>query len=327
MKFLDSVHGWIAHLRLARYSPATVHHYSDQIKRFGVWLNQQTLDDLRSLTRAHLDAYQRFVRSEPIGVETQALRIRVVKRLFSYLLKDGQLLFDPTAHLIELRRCTRLPKTVPSVRQIQRLLAAPNCSLPQGIRDRALLEVLYGTGIRVGELEKVTIHHVDLDLHTLQVRHAKGGRMRIVPLTQAAVRWLKEYLHQVRPRLAKRRPFERALFIVRGGKPLAQTQIRHLIGHYRRAAGIKPSITPHSLRHACATHLLQAGADLTTIQQLLGHARLDTTQIYTRVAPLEVKAMHQRFHPHEPEQQDKENNQHSNHYSTTPPKALPHALD
>lgn len=299
MTFLEAAQGWIAHLRLAHYSASTVHNYSDQIKRFGEWLARQAIDDLRTMTRAHLDAYQAFVRTEPIGIECQALRIRAVKRLFEHLTDAGQLVFNPAAHLVEVRRRDRLPKPVATVREVERLLAAPDVSLPLGIRDRALLEVLYGTGIRVGELEKVTIHHVDLDLQTIQVRHAKGGRARVVPLTKAAARWLKEYLHEVRPKLVKNRPFERTLFVVVGGKPLLQTQIRHVIAQHRKTAKIKKAITPHGLRHACATHLLQAGADIATIQQLLGHERLDTTQIYTRVAPVEVKAMHQRFHPDE----------------------------
>lgn len=186
-----------------------------------------------------------------------------------------------------------------SVKEVERLLAAPNTSLPLGVRDRALIEVLYATGIRVGELEQVTIHHLDLTLATLQVRHAKGGKARVVPLGQTAARWLKEYLSEVRPRLVKHKPFERTLFVVRGGRPLNQTQIRQLLKRYRKSAKIKKAVTPHLLRHSCATHLLQAGAQVSAIQQLLGHLRLDSTMLYTRVAPLEVKATHRKYHPGE----------------------------
>lgn len=297
MTFLDAITSLIAHLRLAKYSPATLDNYSDQLKRFGAWTAQQNFTDLRQITKTHIDTYQRHVKGEPVGIECQALRLRAVKRLFGHLADAGQLVFNPTEHVIEMRRRERLPRPVLTVKEIERLLAAPNTSLPLGIRDRALLEVLYATGVRVGELEQVTIHHLELALQTLQVRHAKGGRARVVPLGKTATRWLKEYLTQVRPKLSRHRPFERALFLVQGGRPLKQTQIRTLIQQYRRAAKIKKAVTPHLLRHSCATHLLAAGADIRMIQQLLGHVSLDSTVIYTRVRPLEVKATHQRTHP------------------------------
>lgn len=297
MTFLDALTSLIAHLRLTKYSPATVDNYSDQLKRFNEWLTLQSFTDLRQITKTHIDTYQRHVRTEPISVDTQALRLRAVKRLFGHLNDAGQLLFNPAEHIVELRRRERLPRPVLTVKEVERLLNAPNTSLALGIRDRALIEVLYASGMRVGELEQVTIHHIDLALQTLQIRHAKGGRARVVPLGQSATRWLKEYLTQVRPKLNKRRPFERALFLVQGGKPLLQTQIRTLIQQYRKAAKIKKAVTPHLLRHSCATHLLQAGADIRMIQQLLGHVSLESTVIYTRVQPLEVKATHQRTHP------------------------------
>jgi integrase/recombinase XerD len=301
MTFLDAVTSLLARLRLKRYSPATLNNYADQLKRFGEWLETQPLPDLRQITKAHVLAYQEHVRRAPIAPETQALRLRAVKRLFGHLVEQAQLLLDPTEGIREISRRHKLPRPVLTQTEVNRLLDAPNTSLPLGLRDRALLEVLYATGLRVGELEKVTVHHVDLDAQTLQVRHAKGGRPRVVPLGKQALRWLKEYLTQVRPRLVKRRPFERALFVVRGGAPLAQTQIRFLLQHYRRAAKIRKTVTPHLLRHTCATHLMQQGADIRAIQQLLGHVRLDSTALYTRVAPTDVKATHARCHPGSPE--------------------------
>ena len=299
MTFLDAVTSLLGYLRLAKYSPRTVDNYTDQLKRFGEWLTREGILDLRRITKAHVEAYQRHVRGEPVGIECQALRLRAVKRLFGHLAEAGQLVFNPTEHIVEMRRRDRLPRPVLTVKEAERLLDAPNTSLPLGIRDRALLEVLYGTGIRVGELEQVTIHHIDLAMQTLQVRHAKGGRPRVVPLGKTTARWLKEYVTQVRPKLGKRRPFERALFLVVGGKPLLQTQIRYLVQQYRKAAKIKKAVTPHLLRHCCASHMLQAGADIRAIQQLLGHVSLDSTVIYTRVQPLEVKATHKRTHPGE----------------------------
>lgn len=297
MTFLDGLTSLLANLRLKKYSPATIDNYGDQLKRFGEWLAVKAIDDLRKLTQQDIRDYQAYVQQEPLASSTRALRLRAVKRLFNYLVDEAILLLDPTEGIQELYRKDALPRPILTQKEIDKLLSAPNTSLPQGIRDRALLEVLYATGIRVGELEKVTIHHVDLPTQTLQVRHAKGGRPRAVPLGKTATKWLKEYLTQVRPRLSKRRPFERALFLVRGGHPLLQTQIRNLMGQYKTQANLKKQVTPHVLRHTCATHLLQQGADIRMIQQLLGHICLDSTVIYTRVAPLDVKATHQQYHP------------------------------
>ena len=306
MTFLDGTTSLLSHLRLSNYSPATIDNYSDQLKRFGEWLKKHAIDDLRKITKQHIHDYQAYVRQEPIGRETQALRIRAVKRLFNHLVDQAVILLDPTEGIQEISRREKLPRPVLSKSEMHKLLDAPNTSMPQGIRDRALLEVFYATGIRVGELEKVTVHHLDLPTQTLQVRHAKGGRARTLPLGKAATQWLKEYLTHVRPRLAKRRPFERALFLARGGNPLVQTQIRNLLRDYKQQARIRKSVTPHIMRHTCATHMLQQSTNIRAIQQLLSHVNLKSTTAYTRVMPLEVKATHQQYHPNEREDDDDE---------------------
>jgi integrase/recombinase XerD len=299
MTFLDALTSLLGDLRLRNYSPKTIDNYGDQLRRFGEWLSAALAADLRRVSRTDIDEYQAYVRSEAIGTETKALRLRAVKRLFDYLTASGQLLVHPAEHIVELRRKDRLPGAVLTVKQVGQLLAAPDTKRPVGIRDRALLEVLYATGVRVGELEQVHVSDVDLAAQTLTIRHGKGDRQRIVPLGQAASDWVKRYLDDVRPALCKRRPFERAHFVVVTGKPLAQPQIRAILRNYQRQCHLKKAVTPHALRHACATHLLQAGADIRLIQELLGHARLDSTAIYTRVVPLDIKTVHARYHPKE----------------------------
>jgi integrase/recombinase XerD len=162
-----------------------------------------------------------------------------------------------------------------------------------------LLEILYGTGIRAGELEQVFVSDIHLIERTVMIRAGKGGKERIVPFGCAAQEWIARYLDAVRPKLVRCRPYERALFVVRTGRPLLQTQIRELLRMYKERCNLSKAVTPHALRHACATHLLQAGADIRLIQQLLGHARLDSTAIYTRVMPVDLKAMHRCYHPGE----------------------------
>lgn len=297
MTYLEALTSLLADLRLRNYSPKTIDNYGDQLKRLGEWLSADLAADLRRVSRCDIDVYQQYVRTESISVETKALRLRAVKRLFDHLTASGQLLLHPAEHVVEIRRRDRLPRAVLSVKQMERLLAAPDTANLFGIRDRALLEVLYATAIRVGELEQVHVADADLFQETLYVRHGKGDQERVVPLGKAATEWLQRYLAEARPIFARHRRFERALFLVRTGKPLAQTQIRGLLKHYGRGCFLKKPVTPHAIRHACATHLLQAGADIRFIQQLLGHASLATTAIYTRVVPMDIKAVHQRYHP------------------------------
>jgi integrase/recombinase XerD len=297
--FRDAVTDLLAELRLRHYSEATLHNYGDQLKRFEEWLSAPLAEDLRRVTREDVDRYQQYVRSEPIAPDTRALRMRAVKRLFDFLTESGALLLHPADHVVEIRRRDRLPRGILTVRQVGQLLDKPDTNTPLGIRDRALIEVLYGSAIRVGELEHVHGSDLSLEHGTLHVRRGKGNRERIVPIGQEAITWVERYLTEARPVLAKARPFEPTLFLVRTGKALRQTQIRSILKGYGRACHLRKPVTPHGLRHACATHLLQAGADIRGIQELLGHQRLETTAIYTRVAPMDVKTMHRRFHPGE----------------------------
>ncbi len=299
ISFRDAFTDFVAKLRLDKYSEATIRSYGDQLCRFDEWLAADLAEDLRRVTREDIDQYQQYVRTEPIATDTKALRMRGVKRLFDFLTESGALLMHPADHVIEMRRRDRLPRGILTVRQVGQLLAKPDASKVLGIRDRALIEVLYGSAIRVGELEHVHGSDVSLEHGTLHVRRGKGNRERVVPIGKEAVAWIGRYLSEARPILAKARPFEQALFLVRGGRPLRQTQIRSILKGYGRACNLGKSVTPHRLRHACATHLLQAGADIRGIQELLGHKKLGTTAIYTRVAPTDVKSMHRRFHPGE----------------------------
>lgn len=177
------------------------------------------------------------------------------------------------------------------------LLEAPNIRTPCGMRSRALLEVLYSTGARIGELEGACVADVDLNDRTLKLRITKGGHPRVVPLGAHAVYWLGEYLGRARPMLAALHPDEHALFITQGARPLRQSIVRQILHRLRLGAGISKPVTPHVFRHTCATHMMRAGADIRLIQELLGHTRLSSTAIYTRVAPLDLKLTHERFHP------------------------------
>lgn len=305
MTFDEAVPSLMAEMRLRNYSPATLKHYGDQLKRFGEWLPPGHLNDLRRVTREDVDRYQQYVRTEPISAETRASRLQAVKRLFDHLTAVGQLLIHPAEHVISIHRRERLPKAVLTVKQVERLIEAPDTTTHLGIRDRALLETMYATGIRVGELEHVFVTDVKLAEQLLHIRKGKGNKERVVPLGKTATQWIQRYRDEVRPGLVEDRPYERTLFLTQVGKPLRQTQIREILKKYQRKCHLHKSVTPHGLRHACATHLLQAGADIRVIQQLLGHTKLDSTVIYTRVMPIDMKAVHQTYHPTEIEKRAK----------------------
>jgi integrase/recombinase XerD len=295
----EGIHALLAHLRLKGYRPATIHNYSDQLKRFRGWLRRRRIGDLRALSRARLLGYQADVRREPISRETQALRIRAVKRLYGYLVEEGHLLLDPTEGLQEISRRNALPKPVLSLMEMKALLAAPDVMQPHGLRDRALLEVLYATGVRVGELQQVVCTDLNLREGTMHLRVTKSGQPRVVPLGHHAIHWLQRYLDEVRPWQVRHRPFEPALFVVKGGRALRAHLVRQALKQYARGAGIQKTVSPHLLRHSCATHMLRAGAPIRHLQEMLGHASIETTQVYTRVTITDLKAVHRRFHPRE----------------------------
>jgi site-specific recombinase XerD len=288
-----------AWLRLRNYRPSSITDYTAMLKPFWAWLSRESITDLRSITRAILERYAAHVQSQSVSRFTQALRIRAIKRLFSCLVANNHLLIDPADGLRDPSSGQRLPRPVLTQAEIKRLLSQPNTSLNHGIRDRALLELLYSTGLRIGEAVGLTVHDVDLSAGLISVRSGKVGKSRVVPLGREATKWLREYLEKIRPRQNRLQPHERSLFLTQMGTALQHHMIRMIIGQSVISAKIKKQVTCHTIRHTCATHLLEAGANLIAIKELLGHRNIETTQIYTRVRPVDVKAMHQKTHPRE----------------------------
>jgi integrase/recombinase XerD len=279
------------------YAETTVDAYRKSLREFTTYLTVRGITDLRTVNRQVIQDYKQAVMDQNNSRETKALKLRPVKRLFEYLLKNNRLLLNPTEGLVETCRKNRKIQPVLTVQEMEKLLHQPNLSLRVHIRNRAVMEVLYSTGIRLDELLSLTVHDPDLREKTLFVRKGKGRKQRLVPLGKNAIGYLREYLEKIRPRYATKNPGERILFLAGNGKPLQAAAIRQAIRGYRIAAGIEKSVSPHTFRRSCATHLLQQGADIRYIQELLGHSRLSTTQLYTKVMPVEVKQAHQRYHP------------------------------
>jgi integrase/recombinase XerD len=223
-----------------------------------------------------------------------ARRISTLKRFYRYCLRERHIEADPTLKLEPPKRVPRFPRSL-SEADVDALLGAPDTATPLGLRDRAMLETLYATGLRVSELVTLTMHQASLDAGVVRVL-GKGAKERLVPLGEEAVHWLERYLRDARPKLA-RRILSEALFVTERGAGMTRQAFWHLVRRHGARAIPGKALSPHVLRHAFATHLINHGADLRVVQLLLGHADISTTQIYTHVARERLKALHARHHP------------------------------
>ena len=278
----------------------TVRKLRFNLRTFYAFLDRIGVGDVRAVTGRHVREYTAEILQSGITVGTVHTRISVVRRLYEYLEKNGRVLMNPAAGVPLPKRPPRLPKDVLSKTDIRKILEAPDTSRLAGIRDKAMLETFYSTGLRLGELCALTIYDVDTQNGYVRVNNGKGGKDRVVPLGYKARQYVGEYLRKIRGRFTEKNRDERALFVgSKGGRRIDPNFVRELVYRYAAQAGIKKRVYPHAFRHTCATHMLADGADITHVQQLLGHALLSSTQIYTQVAAREVKQTHAKTHPRE----------------------------
>lgn len=285
------------HLQVRGYAVSTIRDYTLYLRYFLEYLQGVRINNLREVRYQTIRDYQLFVCTKDLAEESKAVRIRPIKRLFGWLLESHRLLIDPTEKIKESHRTNRKLPPVLTILEMKQLLNQPNLSLRMQIRDRAIMEVLYSSGVRLNELVQLTVHDVDLKDKVLHIKKGKGNRQRVVPIGRNAAKYLEEYLVNIRPRYAKKNKQERRVFLTDAGKPVTGNTIRTALFHYKKAAGIKKTASPHSFRRSCATHLLQQGADIRYVQKLLGHRHIKTTQLYTRVYPIDLKETHNRTHP------------------------------
>jgi integrase/recombinase XerD len=225
-------------------------------------------------------------------------RLTVFRRYFRWALRERLIDADPTLRLLAARQPLRVPKTLTEA-QVEALLAAPDVGDPLGLRDRAMLELMYASGLRVSELVALKVFHVSLAEHVLRIT-GKGDKERLVPFGDEAGRWLQAYLHEARPLILAGQQTSDLFVTSRGPKPgqaMTRVMFWQIVKRYARRAGITAPLSPHTLRHAFATHLLNHGADLRAVQLLLGHADISTTTIYTHVARERLKTIVARHHP------------------------------
>jgi integrase/recombinase XerD len=290
-------------LRLAvkHQSPRTIETRRRALVLFVRWCQERELITPQQITRPILESYQRHLWSyrtkddKPLGIGTQINRLAAVRGLFKWLVREAWLDADPAAHLEMPKEVHKLPTDTLSESEVAAILSAPNTADPLGIRDRAMLELMYSTGIRRAELARLELRDLHRERRTLHVE-GKGNKDRIVPVGERALLWVENYLNNVRPLLAVHLD-EQRLFITGYGRGFSANSLGNLIKQHVEKAQPGRSGNCHLLRHACATHMLEHGADVRIIQQLLGHAKLETTQIYTEVSIKLLQDVHARTHP------------------------------
>ena len=275
-----------------------------------LWLEDGLAQNTIAAYRADLDQLQAFLGGDLLGAKEERLfaflaakqgrassaarRVSSLKRFYQYCVREGLMRVDPTLKLDPPKRAPRFPKSL-SEDDVEALLAAPDTGTSMGVRDRAMLETLYATGLRVSELVALKLHAANLQAGVARVL-GKGSKERLVPLGEEAVHWVERYLGEARPQLKGRREPD-ALFITARGAGMTRQAFWHLIRRYGARAIPGKRLSPHVLRHAFATHLINHGADLRVVQMLLGHADISTTQIYTHVARERLKKLHKDHHP------------------------------
>ena len=285
-QFLDAV--WLE----SGLSENTLNAYRNDLAAFEGWLGKKNLS-LEAVSRAELLSYLAANVRQGLSPRSSARRLSTLRRFYRYLLREGLIQEDPTADVRSPSLGRPLPKAITEA-SVEKLLAAPP-ETTLGLRDRAMLETMYASSLRVSELVALALNELDLTTGLVRVT-GKGGKERIVPLGDEATSRLGEYLQGARPSLLGEQK-SGAVFLTRRGQPMTRQAFWQLIKRYSTLAGIDSSLSPHSLRHAFATHLLNHGADLRSVQMLLGHADLSTTQIYTHVAKARLQTLHSSHHP------------------------------
>ena len=306
------------HAKVAQQPKSAAHEPDPAIGRFldAVWMERGLSQNTLAAYRADLTALARWLGERKVAVtrtsrndllafiawrveagarpRSTARQLSSFRRFFRYLVREGSLKEDPTAQIAMPKIGRSLPKSL-TEDEVEALLAAPVASDPLGHRDRTMLEVLYATGLRVSELVNLKHNQVNLNQGVIRIV-GKGNRERLIPLGEESVRWLAEFVRGPRAEILLERQTD-YLFPTRRGDRMTRQAFWHIIKRYARKAGVQKELSPHTLRHAFATHLLNHGADLRVVQMLLGHSDLSTTQIYTHVARERMKELHQQHHP------------------------------
>ena len=291
------------YLKSRNYSDQTVFLYRRANQRFLKYLNKERLESLAGLTREHIESYRMVLyymryRDKPLSPKTQSMWLSAIRRFVRFLVRHDCLLVDVCDGMELPRVPDSLPRQVLTEREAVRLVEAPDTTTLLGIRDQAILEMLYGTGMRNGEMVRLKLDEIDWGFHCIRLRRGKGGKPRVVPMGEEAEIWLQEYLNRVRPSYVRNHACPLVFLTFRGTSFKTESMVDVVIRAARKMGLEKPA-TPHVLRHSCATHMLKRGANLRYLQAMLGHSSSQTTETYTRVEVSDLRQVVLRCHPRE----------------------------
>jgi integrase/recombinase XerD len=290
-----AVSGYLDHLIVDRgLARLTVESYGSDLGAFSAFMKNRGMQRITDVTREHILVFLTELHRAGLSARSRARKISCIRGFFRFLVERGQLAEDPS----ELIEAPRIPKRVPQYLEpgeVEALLSSTDRTTLEGRRDHAMFELVYASGLRVSEVVGLEVFQVDLEVGCVTVM-GKGSRERVVPLGVPASRSLMDYLGQVRPLFLKGRR-SMALFVTRRGGPMTRQGFWKIVKKYAQAAGITKDISPHTLRHSFATHLVQNSADLRSVQLMLGHADISTTEIYTHVAQQRLRQLHAECHP------------------------------
>jgi integrase/recombinase XerD len=290
---------WMA---VTNYSESTIKNRKTYLRYFIIWCDERGLTQPSEITRPIIERYQRYLYyyrkkdGHPLSFRSQHTRLTSVRSFFKWLAKNNHILYNP-AYDLELPKLEhRLPKHVLTEKESEKIINMPDVNESLGIRDRAILEVLYSTGMRRMELIGLKLYDLDRDRGTVIIRQGKGKKDRMIPIGERALAWIDKYLNEIRPSLVLD-PDDGTIFLTTYNEPFTKNRLTQLVRDYVNASDIGKKGACHLFRHTMATIMLENGADIRFIQQMLGHARLDTTQIYTQVSIRMLKEIHSATHP------------------------------
>lgn len=275
-------------------SKNTIISYREDLDSYLGFIKNNHITVLSKTTKENISSYMQKQKDKGISPNSIARRLAAIKSFYRFLLRERILQNDPSSLIDAPKLWKKIPDTL-SLNEVESLLNQPNLKNKQGLRDKAILETLYATGMRVSEAANLKLEDVNLEIGFLKCV-GKGNKERIIPLGQKAIASISKYLEKSRPALLGKKQSEN-IFISRLGEKISRQSLWKIIKKYAKEAGIKKPIKPHILRHSFATHMLERGADLRSVQEMLGHANISTTQIYTHINKDRLKSIHRMFHP------------------------------
>lgn len=297
-----SVDGYLRFLSAEKNASIhTINHYAKDLEQFAAFMEKRQIKDFADVTYLHIRMFLAELQEQQYSKSTVSRKLSALRSFYRYMVREDNIEVSPFVYIRTPKKDKKLPKFM-YVEEMKELLSAPDLSAPLGIRDAALMEVLYASGMRVSELTGLNVNSVDLS-HGIALVFGKGSKERYVPLGEHAVKALEVYMKKSRILLLGANtnkvegPLEQALFLNHRGTRLSDRSVRRILDGYVSSVSHSKGISPHTLRHTFATHMLEAGADLRTVQELLGHVNISTTQIYTHVTKDHLQSVYNRTHP------------------------------